>query len=99
MFNGLPVSSLQFRSIAPDFDNGMVQEWNLAIQHQFPGNMALEVGYLGNHQSHQLLQPDPNSCPNVYVFPSAQIATTTGFIPISAPSRARRALVLATTMR
>ena len=50
----------------------MVQEWNIAIQHQFPGNLALEVGYLGNHQSHQLLQPDPNSCPNVYVFSTGQ---------------------------
>jgi len=66
VFNGFPVSSLQFRSIAEDFDNGMVQEWNLAIQHEFPGAMALEVGYLGNHQSHQLLQPDPNACGNVY---------------------------------
>jgi len=26
--------------------------------------MALEVGYLGNHSSHQLLQPDFNACPN-----------------------------------
>jgi hypothetical protein len=72
VFSGFPVSSLQFRSIAEDFRNAMVQEWNLAIQHQFPGNMALEVGYLGNHQSHQLLQPDPNSCPNVYVFSTGQ---------------------------
>jgi hypothetical protein len=70
VFNGFPVSSLQFRSIAEDFRNAMVQEWNVAIQHQFVGNMALEVGYLGNHQSHQLLQPDPNACPNVYSFPT-----------------------------
>lgn len=66
VFNGFPVSSLQFREVATDFDNPMVQEWNLAVQHQLPGNMALEVGYEGNHQSHQLLQPDFNACPNVY---------------------------------
>ncbi len=72
VFTTAPLSSLQFRSIAQDFRNAMVQEWNLAIQHQFPGNMALEVGYLGNHQSHQLLQPDPNACPNVYVFTTGQ---------------------------
>jgi Carboxypeptidase regulatory-like domain len=66
IFTGFPVSSLQFRSIAQDFDNSMVQEWNLAIQRELPGQMALEVGYLGNHQSHQLLQPDPNACPNAY---------------------------------
>ena len=28
--------------------------------------MALELGYEGNHQSHQLYQPDFNACPNVY---------------------------------
>jgi len=66
VFNGFPVSSLQFRSVAEDFDNPMVQEWNLAVQQELPGQMALEVGYLGNHQSHQLLQPDPNACPNIY---------------------------------
>jgi len=76
VFNGFPVSSLQFRSIAQDFRNAMVQEWNIAIQHQFVGNMALEVGYLGNHQSHQLLQPDPNSCPNVYTTNSAITCTS-----------------------
>jgi hypothetical protein len=75
VFNGFPVSSLQFRSVAEDFRNAMVQEWNLAIQHQFPGNMALEVGYLGNHQSHQLLQPDPNSCGNVYTANTAITCT------------------------
>jgi hypothetical protein len=66
VFNGFPVSSLQFRSIAQDFRNAMVTEWNLAIQQQLPGQMALELAYLGNHQSHQLLQPDPNPCPTVF---------------------------------
>ena len=28
--------------------------------------MSLEVGYQGNHSSHQLLQPDFNACPNLY---------------------------------
>jgi hypothetical protein len=75
VFNGFPVSSLQFRSVAQDFRNAMVQEWNLAIQHQFPGAMALEVGYLGNHQSHQLLQPDPNACPVLYTANTAITCT------------------------
>jgi Carboxypeptidase regulatory-like domain len=65
VFTTYPVSSLQFRSIATDFRNPMVQKWNLAVQHQFAGNMALEVSYVGNHSSHQLLQPDPNACPNL----------------------------------
>jgi hypothetical protein len=71
VFNGFPVSSLQFREVAQDFRNPMVQEWNLSVQHQFAGNMALEVGYLGNHQSHQLLQPDFNTCPNFFTSNSA----------------------------
>ena len=71
VFTGFPVSSLQFRSVAQDFRNPLVQEWNLAIQHELPGQMALEVGYLGNHQAHQLLQPDPNACPTVFTTNSA----------------------------
>jgi hypothetical protein len=65
VFTGFPVSSLQFREVATDFRNPMIQKWNLAIQQELPGHMALEVGYLGNHQSHQLLQPDFNACPNL----------------------------------
>jgi Carboxypeptidase regulatory-like domain len=71
VFNGFPVSSLQFRSVAQDFRNAMVQEWNLAVQHELPGQMALEVGYEGNHQSHQLYQPDPNACPTIFTLNSA----------------------------
>ncbi len=44
----------------------MVNEWNLSVQHELPGQMALEVGYEGNHQSHQLLQPDFNFCPTIF---------------------------------
>ncbi len=64
VFTTTPVSSLQFREVANDFRNPMVQKWNLAIQRELPGQMALEVGYQGNHSSHQLLQPDFNACPN-----------------------------------
>ncbi len=71
VFTGFPVSSLQFRSVAEDFRNAMVQEWNLAIQQELPGQMALEIGYEGNHQSHQLFQPDPNACPTVFTTNSA----------------------------
>src|SRR5438270_2636956 len=43
----------------------MVQEWNMAIQRELPKNMALEVGYIGNHQMHSLYQPNQNACPTV----------------------------------
>ncbi len=65
VFTTTPVSSLQFREVANDFRNPMVQKWNVAIQRELAGNMALEVGYQGNHSSHQLLQPDFNTCGNL----------------------------------
>ena len=65
VFTTTPVSSLQFRSVSQNFLNPMVQKWNFAIQQEIKGNLALEVGYQGNHSSHQLLQPDFNACPNL----------------------------------
>ena len=56
-----PVS---FRALAQDFRNSLVHKWNLAIQHELPKQMALEVAYVGNHQAHGLLQPNQNNCPN-----------------------------------
>jgi hypothetical protein len=64
VFTTSPVSSLQFRSVSQDFRNPMVQKWNLTLQQELPSQMALEVGYQGNHSSHQLLQPDFNAAPN-----------------------------------
>jgi hypothetical protein len=66
VFNGFPVSSLQFRAVSTDFINPMVQEWNFSVQQQLPAQMVAELGYQGNHQSHQLYQPDFNACPNVF---------------------------------
>ncbi len=71
VFTTFPVSSLQMREVQPDFRNPMVQEWNFSIQQELSGQMALELGYEGNHQSHQLLQPDFNACPNVFTTNSA----------------------------
>jgi hypothetical protein len=55
---------IQFREIANDFRNSLVAKWNLAVQRELPWQTALEVSYVGNHQAHQLLQPDFNACPN-----------------------------------
>ncbi len=65
VFSTYPVTSLQFREVAADFDNPMVQKWNFGVQQQLTQAMSLEVGYQGNHSSHQLLQPDFNTCPNL----------------------------------
>jgi hypothetical protein len=57
-----PVS---FRGVATNFRNGLVHKWNLAVQRELPGRMALELAYVGNHQAKQLFQPDPNACANL----------------------------------
>jgi hypothetical protein len=66
VFTTFPVSSLQMRELAPNFRNPMVQSWNFTVQQQLPSEMALSVGYSGNHQAHQLLQPDFNHCPLIF---------------------------------
>ena len=64
VFTTYPVSSLQMREVSQDFRNPMVQKWNIAVQQELGHQMALELGYQGNHSSHQLFQPDDNPCPN-----------------------------------
>ncbi len=56
---------LQFRGVAVNFRNSLVHKWNIAVQREMPWQTALEVAYVGNHQAHQLFQPDPNACPNL----------------------------------
>jgi hypothetical protein len=56
---------LNFRALATNFRNSMVHKWNFAIQRELPWQAALEIAYVGNHQAHQLFQPDQNACPNV----------------------------------
>jgi hypothetical protein len=56
---------IAFREVANDFRNSLVHKWNVAVQHELAYGMALEVAYVGNHQAHQLFQPDPNACPNL----------------------------------
>jgi hypothetical protein len=60
IFTGYP-APIEFRGLAPNFLNSMVQKWNAAIQYEFRGNNAVEIAYVGNHQSHSLLQPDWNA--------------------------------------
>ena len=63
VFTGFP-ARIDFRMLATNFRNPMVQKWNIAIQHELPGNSALELSYIGNHASHQMFFSDPNACPN-----------------------------------
>jgi hypothetical protein len=68
--NGFPINvfslpaPMDFRQVANNYRNPMVQKWNLAIQREFGGDQALEVSYVGNHSSHQMFFSDPNACYN-----------------------------------
>ena len=73
VFTTYPVTSLQMREVYPDFLNPMVQKWNISVQRDLGHDMAFELGYQGNHSSHQLFQPDPNACPN---YPTANTNIT-----------------------
>jgi len=58
-------AGISLRGVQPDFRNPLVQKWNLAIQRELPGNMALELGYEGNHQAHQVILSNTDTYINV----------------------------------
>jgi hypothetical protein len=53
-----------FTGIATDFRSPAVQKWNVAVQRELPGSVALELAYVGNHQIHQIALDTANACPN-----------------------------------
>jgi Carboxypeptidase regulatory-like domain len=57
-----PVS---FRGVQKDFRNPLVHKWNFIVQRELPGNMSLELGYVGNHQARQLILWNSDPCPNL----------------------------------
>jgi len=58
---GFPISpftlnaQIQFRGVQTNFRNPMVHKWNFMVQRELPWDMALELGYEGNHQAHQVI--------------------------------------------
>ena len=72
-----------FVGIATDFRSPSVQKWNLAIQRELPGAVALEVAYVGNHQIHQIALDTANACPNSGS--AAAIANPTAYCNASRP--------------
>ena len=57
-----PVSLL---GVQHDFRNGLVHKWNVVLQRELPGDLALDLGYEGNHQAHQLVLLNTDPCPNL----------------------------------
>jgi hypothetical protein len=54
-----------------NFKQGMVQQFNLNIEHQLPGSIVLTAGYAGSHSTHILVDglnlklTSPSACGNV----------------------------------
>ncbi len=53
-----PLAGALVRLWDPNVEPDTVQQWNLSIEHQFPGQMLLSVGYIGQHGTN-LMTPMP----------------------------------------
>lgn len=58
-------ANISFRGVQQNFRNGMVHKWNVMVQRELPGQLALEIGYQGNHQSKQLILTNSATYPNL----------------------------------
>jgi hypothetical protein len=75
-----------------NFKQGMVQQYNLNIERQLPGNVVLTVGYAGSRSQHILVSQenenlnDPNACPDGFT-PVAgyTVGCGLGYFPFAAP--------------
>jgi len=74
-----------------NFKQGMIQQYNLNLEHQLPGNVVLTVGYAGSYSTHILVSgmnlniTSPNACPGG----SAPVAGYTfgcGYVAPTAPN-------------
>jgi hypothetical protein len=69
-------AGVSMRGVAPDFDNPLVHKWNVVVQRELPWTMALEVGYEGNHQAHQVILWNSDTYPNLGTFNTAISSAT-----------------------
>jgi hypothetical protein len=69
-------AAVSLRGIQTDFRNSMVHKWNFMVQRELPWDMALEVGYLGNHQAHQLTSGNTDTYANIGTTNSAITSAT-----------------------
>jgi len=54
----------------PNYKPSTVQEYNLSLARELPGNIGFQLSYIGNH-SYNLLETDPNN----YLIPRPECAT------------------------
>ena len=64
-------AGVSMRGVQPDFTNSLVHKWNVIVQRELPGNMAVTVGYEGNHQAHQVILWNSDPYPNFGTFNTA----------------------------
>jgi hypothetical protein len=79
-------AQIQFRGVQTNFRNPMVHKWNLMVQRELPFNMALELGYEGNHQSHQVILGNTDTYPNLGTTNSAISADSLRYINAACPT-------------
>jgi Carboxypeptidase regulatory-like domain len=53
-FAALSCSTPDISSMTPYQQNQYIQEWNLAIQHQFGSKVSLDIAYVGNKTTHMV---------------------------------------------
>jgi len=53
-------ANISFRGVAPNYRNPLVNKWNVTVQRDLGGNMALEVSYIASKGLKQLINWDPN---------------------------------------
>ena len=51
----------------PHLRNPYAQRWQFAVQHEFPGNVLLELSYVGNRGTRLITTQDLNAIPNRYL--------------------------------
>jgi hypothetical protein len=64
-------AGVSMRGVQPDFRNPLVHKWNFIFQREITPNMTLELGYEGNHQSHQVILWNSDPYPNLGTFNTA----------------------------
>jgi len=64
-YNGQAVGFNQYTSPSP-----LLKSWNFTVQRQVTGNMLIDVGYVGSHQTHLPFVTDLNQVPQSLLAPN-----------------------------
>ena len=89
---GYPISpftlnaAIQFRGVQSNFRNPLVHKWNVILQRELPHDMALELGYEGNHQAHQLILGNTDTFSNLGTTDSSISADSRRYINAACPA-------------